>query len=332
MKYDVYGIGNALVDIEFKITDHFLRTQGIEKGLMTLVDEERQAELLGSLVSIEANKSCGGSAANTAIAVSQLGGKCFYSCKVADDEFGRFYLDDMLSNEVPTNNDSHSLPQGTTGKCMVFVSPDGERSMNTYLGITQTFSAENLDLDALAESRWLYIEGYLVASETGMAAALEAIEFARKNNIKIAITLSDLNMVTYFRDNFLKLINETPIDLLFANTVEAIGFTDSGTLEDSFEELKAYAKTFVVTQGGKGASYWNGHEIVHQDAVEVTPKDTNGAGDLFAGTFLYGVVNDLDDELKLKTAIRACSQLIMQYGARLTKKQLVQIKSEVGVK
>ncbi len=329
--YDVYGIGNALVDIEYKITDDFLVSQGVEKGLMTLVDEQRQSELLLALDNINANKSCGGSAANTAIAISQFGGNSFYSCKVANDDFGHFYLDDMENNGVKTNNHSTSLPEGTTGKCMVFVSDDGERSMNTFLGITQTFSSECLNYDELKKAKWLYVEGYLVASETGMVAAKEAIEFARKNQIKVAITLSDLNMVTYFKDNFLKLIGDSPIDLLFANTQEAQGFVQNDDLQFCFEELKKYSQTFVVTQGEKGATYWNGSELVHVDANPLRPLDTNGAGDLFAGAFLYGISKDYTDVKKLELAIKACSVLIMQYGARLEKEQALQIKSDLGV-
>ena len=237
----------------------------------------------------------------------------------------------MENNGVKTNNHSTSLPEGTTGKCMVFVSDDGERSMNTFLGITQTFSSECLNFDELKKAKWLYVEGYLVASETGMVAAKEAIDFARKNQIKVAITLSDLNMVTYFKDNFLKLIGDSSIDLLFANTQEAQGFVQNDDLQFCFEELKKYSQTFVVTQGEKGATYWNGSELVHVDANPLRPLDTNGAGDLFAGAFLYGISKDYTDVKKLELAIKACSVLIMQYGARLEKEQALQIKSDLGV-
>jgi sugar/nucleoside kinase (ribokinase family) len=149
MKYDVYGIGNALVDMEFKVKDEFFSQYNVEKGLMTLVEEHRQAELLDALHkhhNEEIKRQCGGSAANTMIAVSQFGGNSFYSCKVARDDTGKFYLGDLKENGVDTKLTETTAPDGTTGKCMVMVTDDAERTMNTYLGITATFSEDDLDL------------------------------------------------------------------------------------------------------------------------------------------------------------------------------------------
>lgn len=316
MKNDVYGIGNALVDLEFKVTDQFLAENDIDKGLMTLVDEARQAELISKLPVFEAKKQCGGSAANTVIGVAQYGGKSFYSCKVAKDELGEFYLNDLRNNHVEAKFPYSELSEGTTGKCMVMVTDDGERTMNTFLGITETLSTHEIDENELKNSKWLYIEGYLVTSPTGFAAAMETQKIARENNVKVSLTLSDLNMVTYFKDNFLKLMNE-PVDLLFSNEQEALGFIGTEDLAAAIDGLKKYAHNFVITRGAQGALFWDGNKIIEVPAKEVKPLDTNGAGDLFAGSFLYGLTNELPHEKCLELGINACSKLITKYGARL---------------
>ena len=188
-KYHVYGIGNALVDMEFEVEDSFLQKMNVEKGLMTLVDQDRQAELLSHLTGIQHKRSCGGSAANTIIAVSQFGGKSFYSCKVASDEVGEFYYKDLVGNGVVTNM-GENREEGITGKCMVLVTPDADRTMNSFLGITETFSEAELVKSEMLDSEYLYIEGYLVTSPTGKAAAIKARELAEANGVKTALTFS----------------------------------------------------------------------------------------------------------------------------------------------
>ena len=148
-KYDVYGIGNAIVDMEFEVNDAFFREHGIEKGFMTLVDEERQHALVEAIRSKEVKQQSGGSAANSIIAVNQFGGKAFYSCKVANDAFGKFYLKDLEEAGVDTNLQANHLEEGITGKCLVMITPDAERTMNTYLGITSDLSVNELNEDAL---------------------------------------------------------------------------------------------------------------------------------------------------------------------------------------
>ncbi len=160
-QYDVYGMGNALLDIELEVSGETLQEMGIDKGVMTLIEEEAQDKILKHLDSHPMKRAGGGSAANTAIAVSQFGGKVFYSCKVADDEAGKFYLDDLLRAGVDTNLQQHPLETGVTGKCLVFVTPDADRTMNTFLGISASFSEKELVADAIANSQYTYIEGYL---------------------------------------------------------------------------------------------------------------------------------------------------------------------------
>ena len=197
-KYDVYGIGNALVDIVTEVEDAFFTDHGIEKGLMTLVDEERQRKLMLAIHLPTSRMQCGGSAANSMIAVSQFGGKSFYSCKVAKDDMGQFYLKDLQENGVDTNLTFEQASPGITGKCLVMTSPDSERTMNTYLGISEQFSVEEIDDSALINSEYVYIEGYLITSENGREAMQHAKKLAESSGVKTALTISDPSMAKYF--------------------------------------------------------------------------------------------------------------------------------------
>jgi len=211
-KYHVYGVGNALVDMEFEVEDSFFEKNSIDKGVMTLVDEERQHELMSHLDAFEGKKASGGSAANTIIASSYFGANSFYSCKVASDELGDCYVSDLLAAGVDSNVDE-GRKAGITGKCLVMITPDAERTMNTYLGITETFSVDELHPLAIADSQYLYIEGYLVTSDTGRHAAIEARKIAEEKSVKTALTFSDPAMVQFFKDGLKEMIGEK-VDLL----------------------------------------------------------------------------------------------------------------------
>ena len=203
-KYDVYGIGNALVDTEFEVANDFFEEHGVEKGLMTLVDDDRQAYLIDKIKAERVKKQSGGSAANTVIAVNQFGGNSFYSCKVGNDDYGKFYMNDLKSSGVDTNLNGDNLPEGTTGKCLVMVTADADRTMNTFLGISSTLDPSVLVENAIAESKYLYLEGYLVTSDDGVEAMLQAKAMAEKHGVKTSITLSDPSIVEFFKANFEK--------------------------------------------------------------------------------------------------------------------------------
>ncbi len=331
MNYDVYGIGNALVDMEFKVTEEFFKNNNVEKGLMTLVEEDRQDELTTALDKEDiksVKKQCGGSAANTMIGISQFGGKSFYSCKVANDDTGKFYLNDLKENNVKTKLTEATAPSGTTGKCLVMVTPDADRTMNTFLGITASYSEEELDLEALKASKYLYVEGYLVASPTGQKAAVSAINFARKNGIKTSMTMSDPNMVKFFKANIDEIIGDG-IDLLFCNEDEAMEYTGKTSVLDAREELKKVASNFVITLGQNGAVIWDGTSFVDIEPFKTDAVDTNGAGDMFAGAFLYGITNGHTMASSGVLASRAASVVVSQFGPRLEKAQATEIHTKV---
>lgn len=325
-KYDVYGIGNALVDMEFEVTTDFLSKASISKGLMTLVDEDRQTEIISTLHGVQHKRSCGGSAANTMIAVSQFGGKSFYSCKVASDETGDFYFKDLMDNGVDTNLSTSSLEPGITGKCIVLITPDADRTMNTFLGITQTISPKEIVEEGIKNSNYVYIEGYLVASPTGKEAAIKARQLAESHNVKTALTFSDVNMVTYFEQGLSEMIGGG-VDLLFCNEAEAYAYTKTTNVADAAKALKKIAKTFAITLGPKGAFVYDGAKEINVLTTPVEAIDTNGAGDLFAGAFLYAINSGISFAEAAKLGCSASSLLVTQFGARLKKEQALQVKS-----
>lgn len=315
-KYDVVGIGNALVDIEFKVKEEFLESNNIEKGLMTLVDEDRQNHLMKVINTGEAKMQCGGSAGNTVIAVSQFGGKSYYCCKVADDELGHFFMNDMQEAGVENNLNSQHLEPGITGKCLVMVTEDAERTMNTFLGITQNFSVKEVNEVAIKDAEYLYIEGYLVTSGNGREAMLHAKKIAEQSGIKVALTFSDPAMVKYFKEGFDEVIG-AGVDLLFANEEEARLYTGKENLLEARNELKKVAKHVVITLGKNGAMIFDGETYIDIEPYKTTSIDTNGAGDMFAGAFMYGITNGHSYASSGKLASMASSKIVSQFGPRL---------------
>ena len=328
-KYHIYGIGAALVDTEIEVNDQDLQNYGIEKGVMTLVDEARQEELMGQLSDhlVASKRASGGSAANTIIGASYFGANTFYSCKVANDDNGSFYLNDMKAAGVAVQNNAADA-DGITGKCLVMITPDAERTMNTFLGISETVSVNEIDESALAESEYVYIEGYLVTSETGRAAAITLREKAEKLGIKTAFTLSDPAMVQFFGDGLKEMMGEK-VDLLFCNKDEALGFTGTESIDAAVEALKAIANTFAITLGSDGALIYDGEQTISIAPNTVTAIDSTGAGDMFAGAFLYGITNGHTFEDAGKLASAASAQVVSQYGPRLRAEQHQEILSAV---
>ncbi len=323
--YHVYGIGNALVDIEYTISPELMAQMQIEKGVMTLIEEDRHHSLLEQFSDRLSKKTCGGSAANTIIAVSQFGGKGFYSCKVANDETGNFYLEDLLRNGVETNLQHQTRPDGVTGKCLVFVTPDADRTMNTYLGITGSFSTTELIPDAIASSEYLYIEGYLVSSPSGKTAAIKAREIASQAGVKTALSLSDLNMVKFFKEGLLEIIGPG-IDFIFANESEAFTMAETQSIDEAVTVLKTLSKRFAITLGSKGSLIFDGTEIIEIPAVPVQAVDTVGAGDMYAGAFLYGITHGMSHAEAGKLASHAAARIVTTYGPRLSKEETQSLK------
>ena len=316
-KYAAYGVGAALVDTEIKVEDSDLQEMGVDKGLMTLVDQDRQTELINHLEGhlVKANHASGGSAGNSMIATAQFGGPTFMTCKVANDSDGDIYIADLEAAGV-----DHCFTglreDGTTGKCLVMITPDAERSMNTYLGISESLSSEQLDAEAIARSEYLYVEAYQVTSPTGRAAAIKAREIAEAAGVKTSLSFSDPGMVEFFRDGIQEMIGER-VNLVFCNEDEAKGWAQSDDIDVAVEKLKAVADTFVITLGADGALTFDGETLTRIESQPVNAVDTNGAGDMFAGAFLYAITRGEDFPTAGKFASLCAGRIVSQYGPRL---------------
>lgn len=329
-KYDVCAIGNALMDYEIEVNDAFLSANNVEKGVMTLVDEERQIELMTLINRNISKKQGGGSAANTIFGLSQLGGKGFCTCKVAGDEDGKLFVNEFRSHGIDTNLNGHVLPQGITGKVLVMITPDAERTMNTFLGITADFSSEELIPEVIASSRYLFMEGFLVSSQAGLVAMKEAKRIACENGVKVSLTFSDPSMVKYFKSQIAEIV-EKGVDLLFCNVEEARLYTGQDDLEEIKKKLKRIIRQFVITFSEKGSLAYDGKEYYHIDPFPVKAVDSTGAGDLFAGAFLYGLTNGFSFEKAGKLASLASATVVGKYGSRLDDEHAWKIKNELSL-
>lgn len=326
-KYHVYGVGNALVDRDAQVDDAFLKAFNIEKNVMTLTDEETHHRLLNALSDSFCHSGCGGSAANTMIALSQFGGSGFYSCKVADDEAGQLFLHELTALKLDCNLSKENLTPGVTGQCLVLVTNDAQRTMNTHLGISETLDPAVLDFDAIAASEYIYLEGYLVTSPTAREALLAARRHAQASNTKVAFTLSDPNMVRYFKNELVAII-DGQVDLLFCNEEEALLFTGSAHLEQAIELLQPLAKHLVVTCGSQGAVLAIDGDLIAVPTKAANAIDTVGAGDMFAGAYLYAITHGYAPALAVELANKAATEVVCKYGARLSNEKVLAIKDE----
>ncbi|MCG3857531.1 adenosine kinase [Psychrobacter sp. Ps2] len=323
--YDVMAIGNALVDHEYVLSDAALEETELTKGNMTLAGIEEQQQLLAyfKLAEIEPSKQAGGgSAANTMFTFASLGGKPFYACRVGDDDQGAFYLRDLHEAGVATSDKSIHAG-GVTGSCVVAVTEDGERTMQTYLGTSSEIVADNVDFDALTQADWLYIEGYLAMSESIQPAMTQLRQQAGIHNAKIAVSFADPAVVKFAKDGLLNMLGNK-VAVIFCNSEEAKLFTDRKQVKAAARALLEYCQIAVVTDGANGAVI--AHQPNDEAEVEVydvaTPAvanviDTNGAGDNYAGAFLYALSQQYSLPECGRLASEISAQVIQQFGPRL---------------
>ncbi|AXY56576.1 adenosine kinase [Acinetobacter chinensis] len=313
---DLFAIGNALIDQEFKVSDDFLLQQNLQKGTMQLTDGDSQAHLYNKLKETQLYKgqASGGSAANTTVAFTALGGTAFYGCRVGNDDLGKIYLDGL--NDAGIQTAEKSVSEGVTGTCMVLVSPDSERTMHTYLGITAELTDQQIDFTALKTAEWLYIEGYLSTSDSARQAVKQARQIARENNVKIALTLSDPAMVQYARAGLDELLDDG-VDLLFCNQQEALMYTESDNIEQALAKLQLKSKYTVITLSSEGALISDTEHSFQVPGRQVTAVDANGAGDAFAGAFLYALNQGESLKAAAELAVLISSEVVSQFGPRL---------------
>ncbi len=324
-KYDVFGIGNALVDCVILVTEKFLEENNIEKGLMTLVDDDKQKSIIKKIKNSDPFIQSGGSVTNSVYTLSQLGGSGFQSFLISDDDHGKLFLDDLKKSGVNISSKSFYLGEGMTGSCLVMTTPDAERTMNTCLAISSKYSAKNINFDDLALSKYLYIEGYLVTSDIAVKAIKKSIAFCKKNDVKISLTFSDLSMVKYFKEKFDEILTEK-IDLLFCNREEALSYTGEDDFDMCCDSLLKLSETVVVTDGKEGSIIITKSKKIRIKPHSVNAIDTVGAGDTFAGAFLYGINNGLNFEKSGNLASELSSKVVTKLGPRLDADIIEKIK------
>jgi sugar/nucleoside kinase (ribokinase family) len=313
--YDVLCIGNAIVDLIARAEEDFLTRFQIAKGSMNLIDEERAETLYKALG--PATITSGGSAGNTAAGIASFGGKVAYFGKVRDDELGHVFSHDLTSLGVhfPTPKAGNGL---ATARCFVVVTPDGERTMNTYLGACTTFGPADLDQATIENAGIVYFEGYLWDPPAAKDAIRKAAAIARAAGREVAITLSDSFCVDRYRDEFLDLIRSKTVDIVFANEHELKSLYQTADFDAALASLREDASIGVVTRSEKGAVYVTREATVAAPAFPVeTVVDSTGAGDLFAAGFLHGRARKQAPLVCLKLGMLAASRVIQQIGPRL---------------
>ncbi|GLQ35235.1 adenosine kinase [Amylibacter marinus] len=312
--YQVVGIGNAIVDVLSFCSEDFLSEAEIDKGIMQLIDTQRATSLYGMMGA--GTEMSGGSGANTIAGLANMGVKTAYVGKVKDDQLGDIFHHDMNATGAVYNTPrAPKEAADETGRCMVLVTPDGERSMNTYLGVTEHLAADDIDPQMMADADWLYLEGYRFDGPESHAAFAKAIGACKAAGGKVSVTLSDPFCVDRHRDAFAKLIRED-VDLLFCNEHEMAAMYPADTLDQSIEIAATRTETVACTVGDKGAVIAHQGKIVRVAATPVDIVDATGAGDLFAAGFLAGLVQGQDMEGCGKMGCAAAGHIISKLGAR----------------
>lgn len=314
---DLYGLGNAIVDTDVAVDDEFFDAENLQKGQTTLVDSSRMQDLVNKLSHLPMRKSSGGSAANTIFAAQALGLSTSYICRLADDENGNHFFKEMQDSGIATSQIAESAEGGRrSGQCLVMGSKDAQRTMCTDLGVSSELETSLVQVESLRTARWLYIEGYLAASEQSSQTAAFCNKIARESDTQIAFTLSDVSMINFCRDGLIESLGNG-VDTLFCNAEEALAWANTDRLDIAIAELSDIAKELFITLGADGAQVVNGDGAWKLPGEVVTPVDTNGAGDLFAGACLAAKLKGAEASDAARFANLAAAKVITQFGARL---------------
>ena len=313
-KYQVIGIGNAMVDVLSYADDAMLARHDITKGVMQLIDMPRAVALYSHIGS--AQEMSGGSAANSIAAIAHLGGRTAYVGKVCDDKLGAIFAHDLRAQGAVYETKMAPMDGAQeTGRCIVLVTPDGERTLNTYLGWSEFLTAGDIITDDMAQAEWIYLEGYRFDGPESHAAFSKAIAACKGASGKVSITLSDPFCVERHRAAFLAMIR-ADADLLFANHAEMVSLYQTETLEEALAHAAQDVEIVACTDGANGAFVIANGQRWHIDAIPTQIKDATGAGDLFAGAFLWAITNGHSYETAGKMGCIAAAEVISHIGAR----------------
>ncbi len=309
---DVLGLGNAIVDILAHADDSFLKDHSLEKGSMTLIDADQAINLYNDMSN--ATEASGGSAANTIAGIASLGGKTEFIGKISNDQLGDIFRHDLKALGVQFDTPAQEGGD-PTARSFILVTPDAERTMNTYLGACQNLTKGDITEEQIANAKVVYLEGYLWDPAEAKAAFKFAMETAKKHNTKVALTLSDSFCVDRYRDEFVDLV-ENHVDILFANEAEITSLYQVDNFDDAVAKLKGHVETAALTRSEKGCHILHNLSEVTVDAITTKVVDTTGAGDLFAAGFLFGYTQDKDMETCGKYGVICAAEIISHMGAR----------------
>lgn len=313
MTFDVYGVGNPLVDIQAHVPDELLTQLGYHKGIMTLVEQPAQQDILSALQGRSISRCAGGSAANTMQGIGQFGGKGVFAGKTGADELGDFFRADMQDLGVQFDVDP---VDGQTGTSVILITEDAQRTMLTTLALAAQLSPDDIEESTIRQAKYVYIEGYLFGGEPTRSAALRVIELAKRHGVKVAFTVSDPFLIQYFRDQFWELI-EGPVDLLFCNLEEARALSGMHDSIECAKAIHAHTENVAMTLGAEGSILMHEGQVIPIEGVPVKAIDTTGAGDMYAAGILYGITNGLSWKQAGRLASHAAARVVAQLGARL---------------
>ncbi|QUS36620.1 adenosine kinase [Falsirhodobacter algicola] len=311
--YQVVGIGNAMVDVLASASEEFLTEHGIGKGVMQLIDKGRAVDLYAHVG--PSREISGGSAANTISGIAQLGGRTAYVGKVKDDQLGAIFAHDLRAQGATYETPMAGTSEQETGRCIVCVTSDGERSMSTYLGVSEFLGPDDIDEGMMAAAEWIYLEGYRFDGPASHEAFAKAIRACKSAGGKVSITLSDPFCVERHRDAFRRLLSEEA-DLLFANRAELLSMYQTDDFQAALTAAAADVAIVACTEGENGAHVLSDGQHWHIPAVPTQIADATGAGDLFAAGFLWGVTQGHDLEACGRMGCVAASEVISHIGAR----------------
>lgn len=312
---DLYGVGNAIVDVQVKVSEEEFAQFDFPRGSSVLTTTAAQEEILGTLSDRETELSSGGSAGNSTILLAQLGGTAVFSGRLADDPYGMHFVSELTEFGVPFA--SPVVSGARSGVSLILVTPDGERTMRTALGVAAEMAPSDVNEELIAQSRWLFVEGYAIPSPNQRKTVLYAIDIAKRTGCSVAVTLADSKIVSGYRAEFLDLLQKA--DLVFANSKEAAALSGAENDEMCMEFLKGLVANVVLTRGAKGALIRYGGEEFAVPAFPCKALDTTGAGDAFAGAFIYGISNGYSVRQAAIGASYLAMRVITQFGARLSK-------------
>jgi len=318
MKYDISALGNALVDTQYMVDHEFLSEIGLEADSMTLATPEEHAPIIKKLeeMGAESVSDCGGSATNSLVAAANYGSNCHHVCRVADDKDGNKYLESLQIagvKHIGVSKEESDLP---TGKCLIFVTPDAKRTMSSMLGISAFLGPKDIDYDAVQNSKIFYIEGYMVTSNENFSAVTSVLENIGGDTLK-ALSLSDAGIVNGFKDKF-KEIESFGIDMIFCNDDEAVAFAGTENLEKAIDFYKNQSYMIAITKGSEGSIIIKDGQEIFSPAVSITPVDTNGAGDMYAGSFMHAYLKGHSLQECAEFSNYASSKVVETFGPRLT--------------